>query len=373
MLHHHKRPPVDMVAHGDTGCYTMLMFEPNRPLMHNYSGMGLGGATGAGVDPFIDNKQIVFMGDGTFYHSGQVAISQSIYNGQDITYIILDNKITAMTGHQGHAGVELDLTGKPMNPLDIERIVKGMVPKGLKRDIRVIRADPADRERYRTLLEQTILAEGVKVIIADKECGITFHRRAKKDERAELKQRGYLSKKTHMNVDTSVCEFCLECTTQTGCPGLKIVDTDYGPKMQTDMSWVRQRLARANASTPAPASRRSPCSASRPRRMGDEHVDLDDLPDPPRPVHADQDTWRCYLAGVGGMGIGLCTSILVVAGHEMGYHVQFLDKKGLAIRNGGVFSQLVYTRHADAERGSASEASGATTHGAPHRHAHHPR
>ena len=78
MQQHHGKGPVDLVAHGDTGCYTMMMFEPNKPLMHNYSGMGLGGATGGGVDPFITNKQLVFMGDGTFFHSGQVAIANSI-------------------------------------------------------------------------------------------------------------------------------------------------------------------------------------------------------------------------------------------------------------------------------------------------------
>jgi indolepyruvate ferredoxin oxidoreductase len=55
----------------------MLMFEPTEQLMHNYSGMGLGGGTGSGIDPFITNKQLVFMGDGTFFHSGQIAISNS--------------------------------------------------------------------------------------------------------------------------------------------------------------------------------------------------------------------------------------------------------------------------------------------------------
>ena len=54
------------------------MFAPTEQLMHNYSGMGLGGGTGAGVDPFITNKQLVFMGDGTFFHSGQLAIANSI-------------------------------------------------------------------------------------------------------------------------------------------------------------------------------------------------------------------------------------------------------------------------------------------------------
>ena len=359
MLRTHKRKPVDLVAHGDTGCYTMLMFEPNKPLMHNYSGMGLGGATGAGVDPFIDNKQIVFMGDGTFYHSGQVAITQSIYNGQDITYIILDNKTTAMTGHQGHAGVEFDLTGKTMNPLDIERIVQGIVPRDLKRDVRVVRINPAERDRYRKLMEQTILAEGVKVVIADKECGITFHRRARRAERKELKERGYLPKKTHMNVATEVCEFCLECTNQTGCPGLKVAETDYGPKIQTDLSTCVNDGAchRIHA---CPAFEDVTIYRNQAKRMGDEYVELSDLPDPERPIHADQDTWRCYLAGVGGMGIGTATSILVQAGHAMGYHVQFLDKKGLAIRNGGVFSQLVYTR-ADSDDGAKSQVPKVTT------------
>ncbi len=343
MLSRHKRKPVDMIAHGDTGCYTMLMFEPNKPLMHNYSGMGLGGGTGSGIDPFIDNKQIVFMGDGTFFHSGQIAISHSIGAGQDITYIILANNTTAMTGHQTHAGLEYDLMGKEMFAQDIERIVSAMIPKQLAKDVRIVRINPADRDRYRKLLEQTILADGVKIVIADKECGITFHRRARKVERETFREQGFIPRKTHMNVSTAVCEFCLECTNQTGCPGLKIVDTDYGPKIQTDMSWCVNDGAcqRIHA---CPSFEEVTIIRKQPPRMGDEHVNLSDLPDPPRPIHADQDMWRCYLSGVGGMGIGLVTAILVNAGHEMGYDVQFLDKKGLAIRNGGVFSQLVYSR-----------------------------
>lgn len=344
MQKNHKSAPVDLVAHGDTGCYTMLMFEPNVPLMHNYSGMGLGGGTGTGIDPFISNKQLVFMGDGTFFHSGQVAISQSIANRQDITYIILDNKTTAMTGHQPHAGMPVNVMGEDQTPLAIERIVKGMVPRDAKGLVRIVRMDPSDRDAYRETLEKTLLAPGVKVVIADKECGITTQRRRNADQRSVQRERGFVPKKTYMNVATEVCEFCLECTNSTGCPGLKINDTDYGPKIQTDFSWCVNDGACARIHA-CPSFEEVTVTRIQAPRSGDEHVNLRDIPDAPRPLHADQDIWRAYLGGVGGMGIGVATAILVAAGHEMGYHVQFLDKKGLAIRNGGVFSQIVFTRN----------------------------
>ena len=198
----HKSAPIDLVAHGDTGCYTMLMFAPTEQLMHNYSGMGLGAGTGTGIDPFITNKQIVFMGDGTFFHSGQVAISNAIKAGQDITFIILENKTTAMTGHQEHAGTEVDVLGNHSYIQDIEAIVKGM--KGSS-PLTVVKLSPAKRDAYRKMLESTILRDGVKVIIADKECGITYNRKVLRDERKIVKKYGYLPKKTHMNASRRTC------------------------------------------------------------------------------------------------------------------------------------------------------------------------
>jgi indolepyruvate ferredoxin oxidoreductase len=219
----HNKEAVDLVAHGDTGCYTMLMFAPTEQLMHNYSGMGLGGGTGSGIDPFITNKQIVFMGDGTFFHSGQVAISNAIKAGQDLTFIILENGTTAMTGHQEHAGTEIDLMGNRSYIQDIYSIVSGM--KGTS-ELTVTKINPAERSNYRKTLEETILRSGVKVIIADKECGITYHRRKNKEEKKTIKEHGFLPRKVHMNVTPEVCENCLECTKQTACPGLTSVDTE---------------------------------------------------------------------------------------------------------------------------------------------------
>ena len=125
--------------------------------------MGLGGGTGAGIDPFITNKQIAFMGDSTFFHSGMIAISDSIKHRQDITYIILDNKTTAMTGHQPTPGSDVDIMGSSTVAQDIEAIIKGMT-LGMK--ISVVRVNPAYRETYRALIETLVLQDKDEFYVA---------------------------------------------------------------------------------------------------------------------------------------------------------------------------------------------------------------
>ncbi|MBU6399941.1 MAG: 2-oxoacid:acceptor oxidoreductase family protein [Verrucomicrobia bacterium] len=346
----HGTGPVDLVFHGDTGCYTMLMFEPTKDLMHNYSGMGLGGGTGAGIDPFIRNKQVVFMGDSTFFHSGQIAISNSLKNHQDITYILLDNKTTAMTGHQPTPGLEENLMGDPTYAQNIQGIIDAMINHASE-GVTVVRVNPAERDTYRQLLEKTILQNGVKVILADKECGITFHRRQTRAERGVLRAKGFLPVKQHINIAPEVCENCLECTKATGCPGLTLEKTPYGQKVQIDLSWcVSDGACTRFMVTPAgggalvkacPAFEEVTVKRSRKPPPLIDQLDFQGLPAPTRQTLTG--TWHGYLAGVGGMGIGTATAILVLAGQHEGYHVRFCDKKGLAIRNGGVYSMITFS------------------------------
>ena len=332
----YRRQPVDLVFHGDAGCYVMLMYPPNEPLMHDYSGMGVGGGTGVGTDSFTINKEVVFMGDGTFFHSGLAAVSQAVKLGQDITFIILENSTTAMTGHQPTSGVDYDIIGNPTAVQDIEEVVRGMAGDS---SLTVVRVDPEQRREYSRLLERTFLADGVKVVIATKECGITRMRRKRRAERDIIRQRGYLPSWEHMNINQEICRFCLACMEMTGCPGLKHIETDYGRKMDTDLTWCVNdgacvRIAACSAFERVVIKRR------RPPRSRVPELGLDQIPEPAkRPA---DELWRCCLAGFGGMGIGLATQILVRAGHKEGYKVHFLDKKGLAIRNGGVASQVVY-------------------------------
>ena len=142
-----------------------------------------------------------------------------------------------------------------------------------------------------------------------------------------------------MNINQEICCFCLSCTEITGCPGLRHVKTDYGLKVDTDPTWcvvdgACQRLGACDSFEKITVHRKKS-----PRSLVPE-LELDKIPEPrKRPTG---DTWWCCLTGVGGMGIGLATSILVRAGHYEGYDVTFFDKKGMAIRNGGVTSQVVF-------------------------------
>src|SRR6202012_4952621 len=151
----------------------------------------------------------------------------------------------------------------------------------------------ADRDNYKRTLEATILSDGVKIIIADKECGITYNRTVQRAERKIIKEKGYLPSKTHMNVTQEVCENCLECTKQTACPGLTSIDTDYGKKIDTDLTWcvndgACERVRTSNEYginvKPCPSFEQVEVIRQRRRRYTLPHMGLDKLPEPKR-VH----------------------------------------------------------------------------------------
>ena len=368
MQKHHDSSPVDLVFHGDIGCYSMLKYEPFPRLMHNLSAMTLGGGAGAGIDPFIVNKQVVFMGDSTFFHGGISAISDSIKNNQDIAYIILDNQTTAMTGHQPTPAGDVDILGNPTFAQDIEKVAQGLAGNS---EITIVRVNPEDRLNYKKYLEKAILRPGVKIIIADKECAITFHRRLRREQQAIKEKNGFLKVEKHINITSEVCEFCLECTKSTGCPALKIVDTDYGNKIAIDRSNCVTDGACARIKWACPSFEEVIVTRKRPPRLQHVHQiekpkeqdssisneweesGLSDLlsqlglngghPLPPPPPRTFDRAWSAYAAGVGGMGIGTISKILVVAGYIQGYDVHFCDRKGLAIRNGGVYTHVTYS------------------------------
>jgi indolepyruvate ferredoxin oxidoreductase len=324
----HRRGPVDVIAHGGIGCYSMAVMPPFEE-MHNLSAMGLGGATGAGAAPLVTNKHYVLVGDGTFFHGEMSTIANAIKQRQDILFIILDNKNTAMTGHQGTPASATDLMGRPQTPLEIERIVAAMGPGSLQR------SNPDDRDAHMDLIERALLMDGTRVIIADKECAITSGRRRRAERAAVVRERGYLPEVTRFNIVEETCENCRACTTGTGCPGLELVSTPLGQKVgiSEDVCVDDGYCARIKA---CPSFEVVTITRSRPPRA--ERPELVPPPEPAIPARGP--VHRVYLAGVGGMGIGVVGRILIEAAADEWPAVEVYHRKGLAQRGGGVFSHV---------------------------------
>jgi indolepyruvate ferredoxin oxidoreductase len=326
----------DLFAHGDIGCYSMSFLPPFGE-MYNLTAMGLGGAAGSGMDPFVTNKQYALMGDSTFFWRGITAISNSIKEGQDILYIILENKNTAMTGHQPTPESGHNIMGDVTIPQDIEEIVRAMG----KGEIYVKKMPPSNREKYMKELDKAFERKGVKVIVADKECGITFHKRKRAERNKIIDKQGFIERETFVNISQEVCENCRECTKGTGCPGLTIINTDYGEKISIDQStcvsdtYCTKMMA-------CPSFEKVIVTRTRPPKPRARKIPLENLPEAKKLDFTDN--WNIFITGIGGMGVGVLSSVLARAGTKEGYLVRFNDKKGLAIRNGAVSAHVLYSR-----------------------------
>ncbi len=326
----------DLFAHGDIGCYSMSFLPPFGE-MYNLTAMGLGGAAGSGMDPFVTNKQYALMGDSTFFWRGITAISNSIKEGQDILYIILENKNTAMTGHQPTPESGHNIMGDATIPQDIEKIVRAMG----RGKVYVNKMPPSNREKYMKELDRAFERPGVKIIIADKECGITFHKRKRAERNKIIERQGFVERETFVNISQEVCENCRECTKGTGCPGLTIINTDYGEKIGIDQSTCVSDTYCTKIMA-CPSFEKVIITRKRPPRPRARKIPLENIPEPV--IRSFSDTWKIFITGIGGMGVGVLSSVLARAGTKEGYNVRFNDKKGLAIRNGAVSAHILYSK-----------------------------
>src|SRR5438034_8452380 len=284
-----------------------MSFLPPFGEMHNLTAMALGGAAGSGMDPFVTNKQYALMGDSTFFWRGMTAISNSIKEAQDILYIILENKNTAMTGHQPTPESGHNIMGDKTTAQDIESIVRAMGQD----QIYVRKMPPSNREKYMKELDKDFAIPGVKVVIADKECGITFHKRKRAERNRIIDRQGFIPREEFVNISQEVCENCRECTKNTGCPGLTIIDTDYGEKIGIDQSTCVSDTYCTKIMA-CPSFEKVIVTRNKPPRPRVKKIALDNIPPPAR--HEFSDTWSAFISGVGGMGVGVLSSTLARAG-----------------------------------------------------------
>ncbi|WP_297072659.1 indolepyruvate ferredoxin oxidoreductase subunit alpha [Thermococcus sp.] len=190
--------------HGDIGCYALSLLPPLEAIWTEYV-MGASISLANGQSVVMDKKIIATIGDSTFFHNGIQPLIDAVYKNLNVLVMILDNRTTAMTGHQPHPGTGGSETGRKFNEIDIEALVKALGVKYVKT------VDPYDLKQTREAIKEAMQVEGPAVIIAKRECVIPVIRRG---EIGEIPL-----------VVEEKCTGCKACILLTGCPALV-----YDPK-----------------------------------------------------------------------------------------------------------------------------------------------
>lgn len=274
---------------------------------------------------------------------GLTDISNSVQADHDITYILLDNDNTAMTGHQMTPASQINVEGSKRPKQDMLNIVQNLGVKIAKE------VHPSDRFFYKNLMRDFVTQKGVKVIISNKECSLTYQAKVRAGERKAMKNSGVLKEKTFYQINTSACEDCRVCIEETGCPGLTQVFDAYGTKMGIDPticvadSYCTKLKAcpsfeKVSVKNYHPTKYRSSdfSHLTYDLKNVEAKKTFDDI--------ANGNTWRMVVTGVGGSGITTISKIIANASIKMAgrddLDFKFMDQKGLAQRNGNVTGHM---------------------------------
>ena len=185
--------------HGDIGCYALSLLPPLEAIWTEYV-MGASISLANGQSVALNKKVIATIGDSTFFHNGIQPLIDAVYKNLNVLVMILDNRTTAMTGHQPHPGTGGSETGRKFNEIDIEALVKALGVRYVKT------VDPYDLKATREAIKEAMKVEGPAVIIAKQECVIPVIRRG---EIGEIPL-----------VVEEKCTGCKACILLTGCPAL---------------------------------------------------------------------------------------------------------------------------------------------------------
>jgi indolepyruvate ferredoxin oxidoreductase alpha subunit len=189
-----------LIITGDIGCYTLGAYPPLN-VLDTTACMGAGIGQALGMEKAgVDTKVVAIIGDSTFMHSGITGLVDAVYNDGHITIIILDNRTTAMTGHQEHPGTGISAQGQETYAVDIESLARGI---GVK-DVKVI--DAFDLKALRSGVRDSLNRLEVSVIIVRGACAVRVRKRA-----------------NPRVVDIEKCNQCGACL-KLGCPAIQSRD-----------------------------------------------------------------------------------------------------------------------------------------------------
>lgn len=196
---------VESIHPSDIGCYTLGIAPPYN--MANYlMSMGASVGTSCGFSKSTDKQPIIsFIGDSTFFHAGIPPLLNAIHNKNKFTLVILDNRITAMTGGQTNPGIPLDGMGQEAPAISIEKIVEAVGVEFIK----VV--NPLHVNEMIEVYKQALNYDGVSVIISKYPCNLI--------NKQEIRSRKYT-----IDVDHDKCIHCNKCISQLACPSINLID-----------------------------------------------------------------------------------------------------------------------------------------------------
>ncbi len=170
-----KKAAPDAIIGGDIGCYMIAGYPPHDIQDYLFS-MGAGLGISHGVKKSTGQKLITLMGDGTFFHAGIPALINTVYNNSNPLILILDNRITAMTGHQTNPGMGKNAMGEDAKELKIEDIVRACGVENVK----VI--DPINTTELEGAIKDFLIKDKVSVIVCKRICALLARRQKKAEE-----------------------------------------------------------------------------------------------------------------------------------------------------------------------------------------------
>ncbi|TWH99746.1 indolepyruvate ferredoxin oxidoreductase [Luteimonas cucumeris] len=317
------------------GCHYMVTWMDRDT--DTFTQMGGEGVTWCGQAAFTETPHVFQnLGDGTYFHSGSLAIRQSVAAGVNITYKILYNDAVAMTGGQpvdGTLSVPQIAHQVRSEGVQVIVVLSDDIEKWSDKSIFPSGVEFLDRRELDATQKRLREVKGVSVLIYDQTCATEKRRRRKRGKIVDPAKRVF--------VNTLVCEGCGDCGQKSFCVSVLPKDTEFGRKREIDQSNCNKDYSCVEGFCPsfvtvhggAPRKGRKVSAAER----------LADLPAPHFASDLSQ-PWNILLTGVGGTGVVTIGALLGMAGHLEGRGSTVLDQTGLAQKGGAVTTHIRIAR-----------------------------
>lgn len=328
--------PLGSRAMGGIGCHYMATWMDRET--DTFTQMGGEGATWIGQAPFTTGKHVFQnLGDGTYFHSGLLAIRAAIAAKVNITYKILYNDAVAMTGGQPVDGqlsvvqIAHQLYGEGVRRIavasdDISHYQRGEFPAG---------TTFTHRDDFEALQCELREYSGTSVIIYDQTCAAEKRRRRKRGLMPDPDVRPF--------INSAVCEGCGDCGKKSNCLSVVPEETRYGRKRKIEQSSCNKDMSCVKGFCPSFVT----VSGGKIRTVKPEDAafSFEQIPEPTLPDFTDP--YGVVLAGVGGTGVTTMGAILGMAAHIEGKGASVLDMTGLAQKFGAVITHLQVAKQAE--------------------------